>query len=137
MIMVYDKRNRLKIIDFIKEGGMIMNRRVPFYLGGIGSILAIICSVLAVTPFFQLLDFKSYSLPLFLTSFFFSLLGVCGTFLSYKEKQILAGFLMILSSLGGMISISIYYLLPAIFLISGGFLNVIMKENNSEAKPNT
>ncbi|RBW71386.1 hypothetical protein [Bacillus taeanensis] len=114
-----------------------MNRRVPFYLGGIGSILAIVCSILVVTPFFQFLDFKSYKAALFLTSFFFSLLGIIGTFLSYKEKQIIAGFMMILSALGGIISISIYYLLPAVFLISGGFLNVVMKENNAEAKPNT
>ncbi|MCA0970838.1 hypothetical protein LCM20_09570 [Halobacillus litoralis] len=62
------------------------------------------------------------------TAFIFSILAVAGGIL-VKFKPKLAGWLMLISAVGLVIAISLFGVIPAIFLIAAGLMGVIRKED--------
>lgn len=57
----------------------------------------------------------------------FSIIGIVGAAL-VKSKPKLGGWFMIVSAVGGLICISLFYLLPFVLLLIGGLMALIRKE---------
>ena len=62
------------------------------------------------------------------SAFIFSIIAVIGGIL-VKFKPKLAGWLMLASAVGLVISISLFGIIPALFLIAAGLMGVIRKES--------
>ncbi|WP_079478839.1 hypothetical protein [Halobacillus salinus] len=61
------------------------------------------------------------------TAFFFSIIAIAGGILvQFKPK--LAGWLMLVSGVGLVIAISLFGVLPALFLIAAGLMGIVRKE---------
>ena len=61
------------------------------------------------------------------SSLLFSILGIVGASL-VKSKTKVGGWLMVVSAVGGIISISMFYLLSFVLLLCGGLMALIRKE---------
>jgi|SRR4051812_40212200 hypothetical protein len=59
-----------------------------------------------------------------------SIIGILGSVV-VKSKAKLGGCLMIVSAIGGVISISMFYILPAILLLIGGLMGLIKKDKST------
>ena len=57
----------------------------------------------------------------------FSIIGIVGATL-VKSKPKLSGWIMIISAVGGLICISLFYLLPFVLLLLGGLMALIKKD---------
>lgn len=107
-------------------------RTVEFVLGLIGGILGFFGAIfaLAVGGIVGVFGAEGASTVSNLgwAGIFFSILGIVGAAL-VKSKTKLAGWLMIVSAVGGVISISFAYALSFILLIIAGLMAVIKKSD--------
>jgi hypothetical protein len=104
-------------------------RTAEFVFGLIGGLLGLSAS-LSVIFFNEILEILSALSPidnsfgkLGIAAFIFSLLGIAGAALVYKNGK-LGGLIMIISAVGGLISILAGYLIPAALLLIGGIISI-------------
>lgn len=62
-----------------------------------------------------------------------SVVGIVGAAMA-KSKPKLAGWLMIVAGIGGLISVSMYYILSTILFVVGGFMGVLSKKGVSNSQ---
>lgn len=108
-----------------------MGRLIPFLLGLFGGLIGIFAAILAlgVGGLGSVFGAEGASevISLGLGAFAFSLLGIVGAaIVNYKTK--LAGWLMIIAAVGGLISISAFYIVSFVLLLLGGILTLKSKE---------
>ncbi|WP_347549012.1 hypothetical protein ABFG93_15995 [Pseudalkalibacillus hwajinpoensis] len=101
-----------------------MTQKRMFKLALAGSALGIIAAVLSrfnVVPLIQVKDIP------FLTAFIFPFIAIVGCYF-VKSRPIVGGFSLLVSAAGGIIFLSIFYIIPAVFLVTSGFLSILLKE---------
>ncbi|AWB46845.1 hypothetical protein DCC85_06670 [Paenibacillus sp. CAA11] len=59
----------------------------------------------------------------------FSILGIVGAAMT-KSKPKLAGWLMLVSGVGGFISVSMFYIISAVLFVVGGFMGILAKKKD-------
>ncbi|MFJ6411306.1 DUF4064 domain-containing protein [Terribacillus saccharophilus] len=107
-----------------------MNRNTEFVLGLIGGILGFFGAIFAlfmgsIDAAFN--DTGSSSLTgLGWFAFLFSTLAIIGSIV-VKSKAKLGGVLLLISAVGGLISISFFYLISAVLIAIAGFMGVFKK----------
>ncbi|MCU9612373.1 DUF4064 domain-containing protein [Caldibacillus lycopersici] len=111
-----------------------MSRTTEFVLGLLGGIIGVFAA------FFALLiggvdaafssDGSSDITGLGWFAIIFSIVGIVGASM-VKGKTRLAGILMIISAIGGLISISMFYLVSAILLLIAGLMAVFKKNKKA------
>lgn len=110
-----------------------MKRTTEFVVGLIGSILGIINGifVLSLGALGTVLKTNVIkgSIILGLCAILFSILGIIGVY-KVKNEVKFGGWLMTIAAVGGMISISIFYILPGILLIVAGLIALIKKNQS-------
>lgn len=99
-----------------------------YYLGMTGSLGGMAISVLVITPLVNFIDLKQYSQTMGIAGVCFSLIALIACFLLKRHREISACFLMLISAVGGIISMSLYYIVPAFFLIFAGILTILNEE---------
>jgi len=113
--------------------------RTEFILGLIGGIFGIIGGILALVVGGIAGAFGAQGAETVTTlgtaAFVLAVVGIIGAAVSDRRNK-LGGTLMIISAIGGFIAISLFYVLPAIFLIIGGVMAYTRKETDSEDKKN-
>jgi hypothetical protein len=125
------------------SGGNLMGKRtVEFVLGLIGGILGFLAAILAILigglaasfgESFNSEEAASSGASIILLGFsaiIFSIIGIAGAAL-VKGKPKLGGALMIVSAIGGLISISLFYSLSFILLIIAGLMGVFKKDKEA------
>lgn len=109
-----------------------MSRTTEFVLGLIGGIFGFIGAFMAL--FFGEIDAAfneagSSSLSgLGWSAVIFSILAIVGAVL-VKSRPKLGGILMLVSAIGGFISIFMFYMLSAVLLLIGGLMGVLKKKD--------
>lgn len=101
-----------------------MKQRRMFRLALAGSILSVIAAVLSrfdIIPLFHLQDLSS------IIAFLFPVMAIIGCYL-VKSRPIAGGFCLLVSAVGGIIFLSVFYIIPAVFLITSGFLSILLKD---------
>lgn len=112
-----------------------MNRTTEFVLGLIGGIFGFVGAIMAL--FIGEVDAafsssgSSTVTGLGWAAFLFSILAIIGSIV-VKSKAKVGGILLIVSAIGGTISISMFYLIPAVFLLIAGLMGVFRKDKNTE-----
>lgn len=107
-----------------------MKGNKPFYAGLAGSLIGILFVLIAITPVGRLMDLNFYSQTLIVSAIIFSCIALFACFLFAKGKEMIAGFLMLFAAVGGIISVSVYYLIPGILLIYAGLMSIIKKQDH-------
>ncbi|SMO73575.1 DUF4064 domain-containing protein [Melghirimyces algeriensis] len=106
-----------------------MKRTTEFVLGLIGGIIGFGAAFFAL--FFGAVDEavsgSSEVSSLGWAAFLFSILSIVGAVV-VKFKAKIGGILMLISGIGGLFSISLFYVLPALLLVIGGLMGVLRKE---------
>ncbi len=106
------------------ERGNRMKQRRMFRLALAGSLLSVIAAVLSrfnIIPLFHLQDLSS------IIAFLFPIVAMVGCYL-VRSRPIVGGFCLLVSALGGIIFLSVFYIIPAVFLITSGFLSILLKD---------
>ncbi|MYL65415.1 hypothetical protein GLW07_18815 [Bacillus hwajinpoensis] len=101
-----------------------MTQKRMFKLAVAGCVLGIIAAVLSRFNVIPLIQVKDIS---FLTAFIFPAFAVLGCYF-VKTRPIIGGFSLLVSAAGGIIFLSIFYIIPAAFLVTSGFLSILLKE---------
>ncbi len=109
-----------------------MHLKRAFYLGLIGSLGGLAIILIAMTPIGSIIDMRLYSHAMGISAGFFSLLALFGCFLIKKQREIAACFLMLISAVGGIISMSLYYVIPGFLLILAGILAIMNKNEQTQ-----
>jgi len=114
-------------------------RSIEFVLGLIGGLCGFFGAIIAliIGGIAGLLGAAGASLisNLAYIAIVFSGLGIVGSAL-VRDKPKLGGTLMIISAIGGVVSISFYYSLSFILLLTAGLMGVIKKKTGEEKKKN-
>lgn len=111
-----------------------MKRTTEFVLGLIGGIFGILSAIVAL--FIGGVDaaFSSTGtsdiVGLGWSAVILSIVGIVGSVV-VKSKAKFGGILMIISAIGGLISISMFYILPAVLLLIGGLMGVFKKNKDT------
>lgn len=101
-----------------------MKQRRMFKLALAGSTLSIIAAVLSkfnIIPLFHLQDIS------FIIAFLFPALAIVGCYF-VRNRPIIGGFSLLVSAVGGIIFLSVFYIVPAILLITSGFWSILLKD---------
>ncbi|MUG68849.1 DUF4064 domain-containing protein [Paenibacillus campinasensis] len=103
-----------------------------FAMGLIAGIFGIIASIIAlfiggVDAAFSA-DGTSSITGLAISAMLFSILGIVGAAMA-KAKPKVAGILMVVSGVAGLISISMFYILSAVLFVIGGFMGILSKKS--------
>ncbi|MGM7720569.1 DUF4064 domain-containing protein [Metabacillus sp. Hm71] len=113
-----------------------MKRTTEFVLGLIGGIFGLIGAVMAL--FVGVVD-EAFSgsteiSGLGWSAVLLSILGIVGSIV-VKRKPKLGGTFMTIAAIGGVISVSMFYIIPGVLLIIGGLMGLIRKDkiNSIEA----
>ncbi len=112
-----------------------MKKTTEFILGLLGGIFGFIGAILAL--FIGGVDAafsdtgESQIIGLGWAAIFLSILGIIGS-IFVKGKPKVGGALMLISAVGGLISISLFYLLPFVLLFIGGLMGFFRKEKSEE-----
>lgn len=110
-------------------------RTTEFVLGLIGGIFGIIGGMLAmgVGGAAAVFGVKSAGTVgnLGVSALLFSILGIVGSIV-VKSKGKLGGLFMTIAAIGGIISISMFYILPGILLIIPGLMGLIKKNQSKK-----
>ncbi len=110
-----------------------MKRTPEFVLGLIGSLLGLICAIIALTVggFGAVFGVEEATLTITLGWFaiLFSILGIVGASL-VNNWTIGAGIFMLVSAVGGLVCISFGYIVPFILLIIAGLMALLRKEKS-------
>lgn len=111
-----------------------MGRTAEFTLGLIGGIFGFIAAIMAmavgnVDAFFSSSGTSSIT-GLAWAAFFFSALAIVGSIV-VRTKSKVGGIILIISAVGGLISISMFYLISAILIGIAGFMGVFVKKEVS------
>ncbi len=106
-------------------------RTAEFVLGLLGGIFGFFGAFFALT--FGAIDTafsgtSSSVTGLGWSALLFSILGIIGAALVKSKKVKLAGWLMVIAAVGGVISISFFYILPGLLLLIGGLMALLRKE---------
>lgn len=106
-----------------------MNRTTEFVLGLIGGIFGFGGAVFAVMfgAVDEAVSGSSEISNLGWAAMLFSVLAIVGAIL-VKSKPKLGGILMLVSGIGGFISIFVFYILSAVLLVIAGLMGVLRKE---------
>lgn len=113
-----------------------MKRTTEFVLGLLGGIFGFFGAILAL--FIGGVDAaisssgNSEIIGLGWAAIFLSILGIVGAVL-VKGKPKAGGIMMLISSIGGLISISLFYLLPFVLLLIAGLMGIFRKEKTKIA----
>lgn len=113
-----------------------MKRTTEFVLGLIGGIFGIFSAIIAL--FIGGVDaaFSSSGtsdiVGLGWSAVILSIVGIVGSVV-VKGKAKFGGVLMIVSAIGGIISISMFYILPAVLLLIGGLMGVFRKDKRNSS----
>ncbi|TLS38878.1 hypothetical protein [Pseudalkalibacillus caeni] len=103
-----------------------MKRALCFALCGfILSVAAAVLPLLDIVSFYNLREVSTF------TALMFPALAGIGCYL-LKQRPIIAGFLLIISAVGGIIFLSIFYIIPSLFLITSGFMGIVLKEESEQ-----
>lgn len=111
-----------------------MKRTTEFVLGLLGGIFGIISALMAL--FIGGIDatFNSSGtsdiIGLGWAAVFLSVLGIVGSVV-VKGKAKLGGWFMVIAAVGGIICISMFYILPGILLLIGGLMGVFRKSKST------
>lgn len=112
-----------------------MNRTAEFVLGLIGGIFGFIGSLMAlfIGGIDAALSASGTSEVTILGwfAFIFSALAIVGCVV-VRSKARIGGILLLVSAIGGLFSISLFYLIPAILIGIGGFMGIIKKDDHIE-----
>ncbi|PWA08278.1 hypothetical protein DCC39_15195 [Pueribacillus theae] len=108
-----------------------MHLKQAFYSGIIGSVLGLFIVLMTMTPIGRIMDLKLFSYAMGAAGIFFSVLALIGCYLMRRGKEITAGFLILVSAVGGIISMSLYYVIPGFLLIFAGFTAIVKKKEPS------
>ncbi|GGA16112.1 DUF4064 domain-containing protein [Virgibacillus dakarensis] len=113
-----------------------MNRTTEFVLGLIGGIIGFFAAILAlfiggVDAAFSS-DGTSEVTGLGWAAFLFSALAIVGSVV-VKSKAKAGGILLLISAVGGLISISMFYLISAVLIGIAGFMGIFKKEKEKQA----
>ena len=108
-------------------------RTAEFVLGLIGGIVGFGGAILAllfggIGSAFNA-DGASMISNLGWSAIIFSIIGIVGAAM-VNSKTKLAGWMMIVSAIGGVISISLFYLLPFVLLVLAGLMALLKKDKN-------
>lgn len=111
-----------------------MKRTAEFVLGLIGGIFGFIGAILAITlggiaGAFEVEGASSVS-GLGWDAFILSIVGIIGCVI-VRSKPKVGGILMLVAAVGGVICISLFYLVPGILLFIAGLMGLIRKEKNN------
>ncbi|MDO8633758.1 MAG: DUF4064 domain-containing protein [archaeon] len=118
------------------------SRTVEFVLGLIGGILGFFGALAALllgglagaigeaVESKEVVDSSSFIVVLGFAAIIFSIVGIVGSVL-VRNKPRLGGALMLVSAIGGLISISWFYSLSFILLLIGGLMGVLKKNNEA------
>lgn len=90
---------------------------IAMFVGGLGSALSVSGS--------------SSVTGLGIAALLLSILGIVGAALS-KSKPKLAGWFMLVSGVGGFISISMFYILSGVLFVVAGFMGVLSKKKSPD-----
>ncbi|WP_425472321.1 DUF4064 domain-containing protein [Saccharibacillus brassicae] len=107
-----------------------------FAMGLVGGIFGIIAAIVAMMiggldAAFSETGTSEIS-GLAISALLFSILGIVGSAFS-KSKPKLAGWLMLISGIAGVISISMFYILSGVLLAVAGFMGIFSKKKAKEA----
>lgn len=91
-------------------------------------------TVLAMTPLVNFIDMKQHSQAMGIAGVCFSFIALFACFLLKRNRDISACFLMLISAVGGIISMSLYYVVPAFFLIFAGILTILNEDAVHESE---
>jgi len=110
-----------------------MKRKVEFVLGLVGGILGIISGISAMTiggigTTFNVVGSDVGSLGI--SAMILSTIGIIGAVI-VNSKTKTGGWFMVIAAVGGVISVSIFYILPGVLLITGGLMALLKKDNAS------
>lgn len=111
-----------------------MRKKKAYYLGLTGSLGGICITALAMTPHVNIIDMKHYSQAMGIAGVCFSLIALFACYLLKRNRDISACFLMLISAVGGIISMSLYYIIPAFFLIFAGILTILNEDAVRESE---
>ncbi|EIJ79177.1 hypothetical protein PB1_16509 [Bacillus methanolicus PB1] len=112
-----------------------MKRTTEFVLGLLGGIFGFIGAFMAL--FIGGVDaaFSSSGtsevIGLGWAAVILSILGIIGSVV-VKSKAKFGGILMLISAIGGVISISMFYILPGVLLLIAGLMGIFRKDKNKE-----
>lgn len=112
-----------------------MSRTTELVFGLIGGIIGFGSGFFAL--FFGVVDEAvsggdSEITGLAIAALLFSILGIIGSVV-VKFKARIGGWVMIVSGIGGIISISLFYVLPGVLLLIGGGLGAFRKDKKEQA----
>lgn len=111
-----------------------MKRTTEFVLGLIGGIIGFGGAFFAI--FFGAVDEavsgSSEVSGLGWAAFLFSILAIIGAVV-VKFKAKAGGAMMLISGIGGLVSISLFYALPALLLVIGGLMGLFRKDRKASA----
>ncbi|MFC3039490.1 DUF4064 domain-containing protein [Virgibacillus xinjiangensis] len=112
-----------------------MNRTTELVLGIIGGLIGFGGAFLAlfVGSVDEAINGTSELNGLGTSAFIFSALAIIGAIL-VKFKPKLGGWLMLISGIAILISISLFGVVPALFLIPAGLMGIIRKSNGKKEK---
>ncbi|HDR4570286.1 DUF4064 domain-containing protein [Bacillus cytotoxicus] len=111
-----------------------MKRTTEFVLGLIGGIFGILCAFIAL--FIGGLgsaleaDGADSIIGLGWGAVGLSILGIVGSVM-VKSKAKVGGIMMTIAAIGGLICISMFYILPCVLLLIGGLMGIFRKEKAS------
>lgn len=89
-------------------------------------------TLIAMTPIGNLVNVRPFSLAMGITAILFSFSALIGCWLIRKQKEIVSCFLLLISAVGGIISMSYYFVAPAFLLITAGIMTIMSP--NEEAQ---
>lgn len=113
-----------------------MNRTAEFVLGLIGGLFGFIGAILAL--FIGGVDAAlsdsgtSSVIGLGWSAFIFSILAIIGSVV-VRSKAKVGGIILLIAAIGGLISISMFYLVPAILITIAGIMGLVRKEKEEES----
>ncbi len=113
-----------------------MKRTTEFVLGLLGGIFGFGAAFFAL--FFGAVDEavsgSSEVIGLGWAALLFSVLAIVGSIV-VKFKAKAGGIMMLVSAIGGVISVSLFYVLPGLLLLIAGLMGMIRKDKTEEAIP--
>ncbi|GGA54305.1 hypothetical protein GCM10007416_29400 [Kroppenstedtia guangzhouensis] len=112
-----------------------MKRNTEFILGLLGGILGLGAAFFAlfIGEVDEVASKASYEITgLGYTAFIFSVLAILGSIL-VRAKAKIGGWLMILSAIGGIVSVSLFYVLPGLLLLIAGGMGAFRREKRDTA----
>lgn|SRR5699024_812913 len=106
-------------------------RNTEFVLGLIGSIFGLIGAVIAIFigGIDSAINDSSEVTTLGWSAIILSILALIGS-ITVKKKPKAGGIMMLVSAVGGFISIFMFYLIPAILLLIAGLMGIFRKDKN-------